>query len=270
VSGGATGDTAALRAEVDATLWYHTLDLPGGVTTPGFFDLRGLDDRVLPADLGGLRCLDVGTASGFWAFAMERRGAAEVVALDLVEPAAQDWQGGRGPNEVYLAPAEDAARGLAVARRALGSRVRPLDLSVYDLDPVLHGRFDLVFVGNLLIHLRDPVGALQAIRRVTAGHVISVEAVTLLYSLLAPRAPVAQLWPEDDVRWWTPNVAAHLRWLRAAGFAAHRRGGLLRAPLGPIIGRRPRIARASLARDAAFWGATRWTGIPTSGVVGRP
>ena len=37
----------------------------------------------LPASLAGKTALDVGTADGFWAFEMERRGAARVVAIDL-------------------------------------------------------------------------------------------------------------------------------------------------------------------------------------------
>jgi tRNA (mo5U34)-methyltransferase len=40
--------------------------------------------------LTGLRCLDVGTMDGFWAFEMERRGAVEVVAVDLADPGRQD------------------------------------------------------------------------------------------------------------------------------------------------------------------------------------
>ena len=47
--------------------WYHTLELPGGELTPGWFDTRGAVDRVPwpAASLRGLRCLDVGTWDGF-------------------------------------------------------------------------------------------------------------------------------------------------------------------------------------------------------------
>ncbi|MEY2406996.1 MAG: tRNA (mo5U34)-methyltransferase, partial [Acidimicrobiaceae bacterium] len=72
--------------------WYHTIELPGGVVTPGEYDLRSVVDKVgLPARLDGTRCLDVGTHDGFWAFEMERRGAREVVALDVADPAELDW-----------------------------------------------------------------------------------------------------------------------------------------------------------------------------------
>lgn len=54
--------------------WYHTIDLGGSVETPGYVDWRGYADRILPAELRGLRALDVGTYDGFWAFEMEKRG----------------------------------------------------------------------------------------------------------------------------------------------------------------------------------------------------
>ena len=73
-------------------VWYHTLDLGDGVVTEGFFDHRPVLERYpIPADLTGMRCLDVGTMDGFWAFEMERRGAAEVIAIDLDDPEALDW-----------------------------------------------------------------------------------------------------------------------------------------------------------------------------------
>ena len=56
-------------------LWYHTLELPGGIVTPGWFDLRGVVDRLPWPDVRGKRCLDVGTYDGFYAFELERRGA---------------------------------------------------------------------------------------------------------------------------------------------------------------------------------------------------
>ncbi|MDP9100555.1 MAG: hypothetical protein M3N21_00155, partial [Actinomycetota bacterium] len=71
---------AALRAHPG---WYHSMDLAPGVTTSGFTDLRAFSSRALPASLAGGRCLDVGTFDGFWAFEMERRGAASVVGIDV-------------------------------------------------------------------------------------------------------------------------------------------------------------------------------------------
>jgi hypothetical protein len=65
--------------EVARREWYHTLELAPGVETAGFFDHRPLLRKLpIPASLAGQRCLDIGTFDGFWAFELERRGAAEV------------------------------------------------------------------------------------------------------------------------------------------------------------------------------------------------
>ena len=57
-----------LRRRVDAIRWYHTLDLPGGVVTPGEYDLRPTVARLpLPVDMTGMRALDVGSRDGFYA-----------------------------------------------------------------------------------------------------------------------------------------------------------------------------------------------------------
>src|SRR5215210_4317698 len=121
-------DAPALRAEVARYPWYHTLELAPGVATPGMFDHRPHVGRYpLPGDLTGKRCLDVGTMDGFWAFEMERRGAAEVVALDVLDPHAWDWPAGSAESTIAaLADRQRGGAGFEVARRALGSRVQRL------------------------------------------------------------------------------------------------------------------------------------------------
>src|SRR3712207_4951658 len=84
-----------VRAAVDAVPpWYHTIDLPGGVTTPGAFDLRRIVHKMPWPEVRGKRCLDVGTYDGFLSWEMERRGAAEVVAVDIPDHDDWDWPAG--------------------------------------------------------------------------------------------------------------------------------------------------------------------------------
>ena len=79
-----------------------------------------------------------------------------------------------------------------------------------------------MFVGNVLIHLADPARALRALRGVIApgGELLSLEATSLALDAAQPAAcRSGQLWDFDDQpRWWTPNRAAHRRWLHAAGY----------------------------------------------------
>jgi 2-polyprenyl-3-methyl-5-hydroxy-6-metoxy-1,4-benzoquinol methylase len=63
--------------------FYHTIEIPGYGIVEGPWDLRaGLGDYLGNVDLRGKRVLELGTASGFVCFHMERQGA-DVVAYDL-------------------------------------------------------------------------------------------------------------------------------------------------------------------------------------------
>ena len=72
-----------LEARVNAfPYWYHRIELPGGVVTPGWAPVSPEAYRV-PANLSGLRVLDVGAWDGYWSFTALQRGAREVVAIDV-------------------------------------------------------------------------------------------------------------------------------------------------------------------------------------------
>ncbi len=215
-------------------LWYHTIDLGQGVETPGWFDLRPIADRMPWPDVRGKRCLDVGTWDGYLAFELERRGASEVVALDIPDHQDWDWppdvraQGGERLAE--LAGPEKGA-GFRVAREAKGSAVEKVDMTVYDLSPERVGSFDVVLCGSLMLHLRDPLRALEAIRSVCTGQFLSSEQVSLALTLSHPRRPLARLnGSGPQLQWWVPNAAGHRRMLFAAGLRdPHRHAALLRA-----------------------------------------
>ena len=197
--------------------WYHTHDLGAGVVTPGMFDHRPkLDRYMLPADLSGMSCLDVGTMDGFWAFEMERRGAARVVATDVGDdPEELDWPPlwrGRVTTELD----ENKEKRFALVHEIRGSRVERVVRSVYELDTDL-GEFDLVFCGDLLIHLKDPITAIQRIRRVCRGTAIVVNPVVRFR--FRRRRPLAELDGIDEFQWWLFTEEALARMMRAAGFA---------------------------------------------------
>ncbi|MGE4428829.1 MAG: class I SAM-dependent methyltransferase [Solirubrobacteraceae bacterium] len=216
-----------VRRAVDAVpLWYHTLDLPHGVTTPGWFDLRPIIDRMPWPDVRGKRCLDVGTWDGQLAFELERRGASEVVAIDLTDHTQWDVPLRGRPAVVPTLEAmvgDDKAAGFATAHRLLRSRVQRREISVYDLSPETVGEFDVAVCGSLMLHLRDPIRAMEAIRSVTREAFLSAEAFRIRATVMHPRRPLA--WLDADpslVQWWHPNLAGHRRMLYAAGFRTVR------------------------------------------------
>lgn len=194
-----------LRRDVERLPWYHVLELPGGVRTPGVDDPR---DRLpllgLPDDLSGMSVLDIGAWDGFFSFECERRGAARVVAAD--------WFAWR-----------EAARGskasFELARDALDSGVEDVEIRVEELSPERIGTFDLVLFVGVLYHLRDPMLALEAVASVTSRRLILETHVDLALR----RGPAAAFYAGAELRgdhtnWWGPNPAAVEGMLRATGF----------------------------------------------------
>jgi len=150
--------------------WYHTIELGSGLTSKGVFDHRSCAERVgLPPSLEGKTALDVGTADGFWAFEMERRGADRVKAIDVMHLGDCDWiptMRARLPESTL----NDVGwpRRFATAPAMRQSRVEYQICSVYDLSPeTVGGLFDVVYCGSLLLHLQHPLRALINIRSVT-------------------------------------------------------------------------------------------------------
>jgi tRNA (mo5U34)-methyltransferase len=121
----------------------------------------------LPTSLAGKTALDVGTADGFWAFEMERRGADRVVAIDVARAGDVDLL----PRHRAQCPADELnsqiwPQRFATAHKMLGSQVEYKFCSVYDLSPESVGQFDVVYCGSLLLHLFNPLRALINIRNV--------------------------------------------------------------------------------------------------------
>ena len=263
----------SLRAEVDSVAWYHAIELPGGIVTPGQFDTITAAKRVpLPASLRGRRCLDVGTANGFWAFEMERRGAAEVVTVDVDEAGGYDWPGtpDRAQRDDFDRVHPNHRRGFEIAHAALGSRVERRDMTVYDLDPEEVGRFDFAFIGSLLLHLRDPVGAVEAVRRVLAqdAELLSVDSISPLLTVLHPHQPIARLEAPGWPLWWVMNLAAYRRVFPAAGLRVVAAGRPFRLRPGPAYEATARRARPLYGRIQPL--VARSQGVPHAWVRARP
>lgn len=196
--------------------WYHTLELPG-YTTTGVFDLRPVvSEYGIPESLEGKRVLEVGTWDGFWAFEFERRGAAEVVAIDLDDEHELDWPPRR------RVPKDGVVRGsgFALAKELLDSKVERVVRSVYHAKPEDLGTFDLVFCGSVLIHLRDQLLAMERIANLTkpGGMFISAEAYEWVTDLIP--FPVSRFRGNRDqaVVFWVPSRKAWRDMLWFSGF----------------------------------------------------
>jgi tRNA (mo5U34)-methyltransferase len=264
-------ETIDLADAVKERAWYHTLELAPGVVTAGWFDTRKVAAKLPFPNLTGLRCLDVGTFDGFWAFEMERRGAEEVVAVDVLDSRSWDWPANcDGDAEERMARRKREGDGFVIAKAALESSVKRRIVSVYDLDPGDLGQFDFVYLGSLLLHLRDPVRALEAVRSVCRGHLLVLDAIDLALTVKQPRRPVAYLDGVGRPWWWRPNLAGLRQMVAVAGFEIERATRPILVPPGPGHPRPPISRRLLFNYAGRELGLASRIGNPHAAVLARP
>ncbi len=217
-------DETTLASRVAAfPYWYHKIELPHGVITPGWAPLSAPAYRI-PASLEGKRVLDVGAWDGYWTFEALKRGAREVVAID-------DFSDGLG---ILGRTDRRAWETFDFCRAALGydeARCKRIDMSVYDIDQSRLGRFDVVFFFGTLYCLRYPLLALDKLASLCDGEIYVESAILDDFSPyrggLGHGYPdnqmVMEFYPEkqygnNDSNWWTPTLMCLAHMLRAAGF----------------------------------------------------
>lgn len=205
-------DTPAddLAAQVAALPWYHSIELPGGIVTPGVVNNQRVLPRYhLPASLAGKSVLDIGAWDGFWSFEAARRGAADVLATDSFSWSGANW----GSRESFL-----------LARRALGfeGAVRDLFVDPTELSPeAVGGQFDVVLFLGVMYHLEDPIGVLRRVTECTRELlVLETESTLNWLPFAAARVfPGAEL-NGDATNWYQYNERALRGLLREMGFGA--------------------------------------------------
>ena len=210
-----------LIAEALGQPWYHTIDLDNGKATPGSVDLRKIAPKLLPASLAGKRAMDVGSFDGFWCYSLEALGA-DVTAIDLNSFDDTDL-----PPRNRPVLEENTVDGVPSDRWRLMHEIRNSNAKwvgsrIYDLTPEkIGGAVDFVVVSDLLLHLRDPVGGLEAVRSCLKpdGRLMLSEQVNPWLSFVSPRKPAGSFQPSrHDYNWWEGNHACLRHWLYQAGF----------------------------------------------------
>lgn len=199
--------------------WYQTIELPHGVVTPGHVDHRNqIGHYHLPEDMSGMRVLDVATFDGFWAFEFERRGA-DVVAIDVASTRDTDLPQNWMDEYERKGLVQEKGAGFRIASELLGSSVRKEICSVYDLDPSRIGKFDMVFCSDLLVHLREPLRAMEAIWRVTDGFAIFADVFNPSLENFRDTLLAEFTHKGNNETWWQPSAACYKRWLQIARFS---------------------------------------------------
>lgn len=202
-------------------IWYHTFDFNRDVKgiTPEF-DLSGsIDEFLLPKDMAGKTFLDIGTANGFFSFEMERRGA-KVTSFDLGLDDDTDKVPYPGSPDRSADTREFMLgfhKGYWYAHRQFNSKARAAYGSVMKMPDWL-GTYDVVLLGSILQHLRDPMGAIiQADRRAKKTMIICeayYESSDPVMRFQAnPEAAEPQYWT-----WWVMSPAFLVLAMKTLGY----------------------------------------------------
>lgn len=192
-------DAQRLRAEIERlSPW-----LQGPFYLGGDVVIEGLwrnDDRWAAIgehvpDVAGKRVLDVGSNAGYDPFMFHALGATEVLACEPFEFIAQ-------------------AQFLESIYR---TGVRFEQIGWQQLDPDVHGKFELVHCNGVLYHEPDPIGMLQRLRMM-----LTDDGELLLGSMMLADPEVSEYarfvrtdYAGDPTWWWVPGRLA-LRWMMDA------------------------------------------------------
>ncbi len=217
-------DTSDVQSMIDEVrVWYHAISLQG-IDTPGVYDMRPYVERYHMPDLEGLEVLDVGASNGYFSFLFESLGA-KVTSVDLPSYPEHDYPkwvlerelSRRGKEELSLIDWDELHGGYLVAAHVLGSKNERVLTRIYDMPDVLEPKFDIAFCSNVLVHLRDPVGAMEAIRAVLKPGGRTVIATPVLREEYGEASAANLIGFVDGPAWWVPAISTFRRWHEVIG-----------------------------------------------------
>ena len=194
-----------IRAEVNRLHWAHSIDLGGGIVTPGAWGTHNpqLHQAIQDVDFRGKKVLDIGCWDGLFSFEAERCGASEVYATDLISQRALRDQ----PT-------------FALAHRVLNSKVKYFpNTSVFDVESLGVDDFDVVIYAGVYYHLKDPLRSFTTLRRVMKDNALMIVEGEIVKSkkCLATfhyREPYAK----DPSNWWLPSPSCLRQWVECSFF----------------------------------------------------
>ena len=196
---------------MDDCWFYHSIDIPGWGPVTGQWDMRGrVADYTGNVDLSGRTFLDVGAASGFLTFETEKRGAL-VTSFDAESEKQYQFIPGRNiPDPETF---RRMRNGYWLSHAAFKSKAKTIYGDGYRLSEIapMH---DVTMVGQILVHLRDPLEALRQASLVAKTHLVITE------GSFASERPVAVFYGDDEspYAWWNLSDALYKKWLAQLGF----------------------------------------------------
>lgn len=115
--------------------WYHTIQLPNGVSTSGKYNMKKTVDSYFLEEIKGKKVLDVGAADGFFTLEMCQRGA-DVTAVEA------------HPTLV---------RHIEYVTKAHGYSPNVLECDIFSSDFMssVDNDFDVVFCSHVICHIME-------------------------------------------------------------------------------------------------------------------
>jgi len=162
--------------------FYHTFRIPEkGINITGQWDLNPTLEHF-KFDVKGKTLLDVACRDGFYSYHFERRGAI-VTGLDMDDRTARRY-----------------------IHKAIGSGVKFLHRNAYSIKDLPEKSFDVVFAGDVVCHVEDPLRLLKQMHH----------AAKEKFYLVADTWPASGIWWEGYI--WKFTEADMLLLLKFAGF----------------------------------------------------
>ena len=204
--------------------FYHTMELPGhGVIEGKDWDLRGRVDQYLGnVGFAGQRVLEIGPASGFLTFEMEKRGA-DVVSVEVTDEHGWDFvpypetrlREVFGPRAIVM---QQLKNSYWLGHAAMKSKAKVYYGDAYNL-PATLGEFDVAVMAAVLLHCRDPLRILEQCARRAKTLII----VDKFYPELEG-TPVCRLAPTAENfiwhTWWHFSTQFFTQFMTVMGFIA--------------------------------------------------
>lgn len=144
--------------------FYHSFSFPDGTVIDGDWDLRNcVQDYLGNIDYKDQRIIDVGAASGYLSFEMEKMGA-DVVSFDMPDGSYWDVLKYRGYKPAkHCDYTINMYNAYDYVHTRLKSRCKIYRNDIYNDLPELLGSFDGAVFGTMLSHVRDPMLVLMNI-----------------------------------------------------------------------------------------------------------
>jgi hypothetical protein len=203
--------------------WYHTFELRDGTVMRGAWDLRGGETAYLGGvELKGKRVLEPGPASGYLTYYMEGQGA-EVVSFEAGYDVPVDVLPVNGM-DMHLEQLKNMANIDRVhncwwyMHREYNAKAKLVHGNIYAMPGDL-GSFDVSVFGSILLHLREPWGALsEAARRTTETMVVTDVLQDTEYPIESNIMRISPLKTHEITNWWSIYPGAVVKMLERLGF----------------------------------------------------